>query len=97
MTSAQKAIAHADAEQASKEAAKKLEQAKPKISLLHHIAASQAMETGFTVTLLDGTTYKGATGDFAFTDGLSIVHETRRIYFPLTSIKSILIHNPGDK
>jgi hypothetical protein len=70
---------------------------KPTMSLLHHIAATQAIGTGFTVTLLDGTSYKAAKGDFVFTDGLSIVHDSRRIYFPLTSIKSILIHNPSDK
>ena len=97
MTSVQEALAHAEAEQASKDIAKKREQAKPTMSLLHHIAATQAIGIGFTVTLLDGTSYKAAKGDFVFTDGLSIVHDSRRIYFPLTSIKSILIHNPGDK
>jgi hypothetical protein len=96
MTSVQEALAHAAEEQAAKDFTKKREQAKPTMSLLHHIAATQAIGTGFTVTLLDGTSYKSAKGDFIFTDGLSIVHQTRRIYFPLTSIKSILIHNPGE-
>jgi hypothetical protein len=36
-------------------------------------------------------------GDFVFTYGLSMMHEKWRIYFPLTAIKSILIHNPTDK
>jgi hypothetical protein len=67
-----------------------------KRSLLDHIADTQAMQFGFTVTLLDGDTYKADSGDFIFTDGLSIVYQTRRMYFPLTSIKSITIHNPGD-
>jgi hypothetical protein len=58
MTSVQEAAAHAAAEQASKDLAKKRAQAKPNTSLLHHIAATQAMGTGFTVTLLDGTSYK---------------------------------------
>jgi hypothetical protein len=97
MTTAQEALAHAEAERVSEDLAKKREEAKPTMSLLHHIAANQAMRTGFTVTLLDGTSYNAAAGDFVFTDGLSVVHQTRRIYFPLTAIKSILIHNPGDK
>jgi hypothetical protein len=97
MIALEEAGAQAAAEQASKGAAKKWADAKPKDSLLHHINATQAMKHGFTVTLLDGTTYNASQGDFVFTDGLSIVHETRRIYFPLTAIKSILIHNPGDK
>jgi hypothetical protein len=77
--------------------AKKREKAKPTMSLLHHIAATQAMHVGFTVTLLGGEVYKADGGDFVFTDGLSMVHDKRRMYFPLTAIKSILIHNPGDK
>jgi hypothetical protein len=71
--------------------------AEPKISLLHHIAATQAMETGFTVLLLDGSSYGANRGDFVFKDGLSIVHDGRRMYFPLTAVKAIVIKKPGEK
>jgi hypothetical protein len=73
----------------------KREEAKPVMGFLHHIAATQAMQTGFTVTLIDGTTYTADKGDFVFTDGLSIVQGGHRIYFPTTAIRSILVHNPG--
>ena len=81
---------------ASRDMARKLAEAKPSVSLLHHIAATEAMQTGFTVTLLDGTTYKTERGDLVFTDGLSILHQKRRMYFPLTSIKSIVINGAGE-
>jgi hypothetical protein len=79
--------------QAEKERQAKLARAKPNISLLHHIAATQAMDTGFTVMLLDGGSYNTNKGDFVFTDGLSIVLDDHRIYIPLTAIKAILINN----
>jgi hypothetical protein len=79
MTSVQEALAHAEAEQASKDIAKKREQAKPTMSLLHHIAATQAIGTGFTVTLLDGTSYKAAKGDFVFTDGLETLKQLQAL------------------
>jgi chaperone required for assembly of F1-ATPase len=94
MTTVAEAAAQAASEQAVKDMKKKRADAKPDMSLLHHIAATQVMRTGFTVTLLDGTTYKTPAGDFIFTDGLSIVHEDDRIYFPLTAIKSIQVHSP---
>jgi hypothetical protein len=56
------------------------------------MASSVAMQTGFTITLNDGTVYDTPEGDFLFKDGLSIVHEGQRIYLPKTSIRSILIH-----
>ena len=68
----------------------------PKIPLLNHISASQAMRMGFTVMLLDGSSYKANKGDFVFTDGLSIVNNDHQIYFPLTAIKAIYIHSPGE-
>jgi hypothetical protein len=97
MVTAAEAVAASAEANAKKEMEKKREQAKPTMSFLHHIAATQAMQTGFTVTLTDGTSYKAASGDFVFTDGISIVHEGHRIYFPTTSIKSVLIHNPNEK
>ncbi len=84
-------------ERAETEAAEaQLQAVRPRISLLHHMAATQAMLIGFTVTLLDGSAYKVAQGDAVFTDGLSVVIDGRRRYFPLTAIKEILVHNPGD-
>jgi len=75
-----------------------LEKAKPHISLLHHMAAVQGMSPfGFTVTLVDGSEYKTDVVDHIFTDGLSVVTEGRRRYFPLTAIRDILIHNPGER
>ena len=61
-----------------------------------NIAATQAAQTGFTVTLLDGTSYTAEQADHFYTDGLSIVHDKHRIFFPMTAI-SILIRNPGEK
>ena len=55
------------------------------------------METGFTVLLLDGSSYGANRGDFVFKDGLSIVHDGRRMYFPLTAVKAIVIKKPGEK
>jgi hypothetical protein len=75
---------------------KKLAEAKPKLEILQHIAATQAAQTGFILTLVDGTSYTAERADCFFTDGLSIVHDKHRIYFPMTAIKSILIRNPGD-
>jgi hypothetical protein len=66
-------------------------------SLLQYIATTQAMFTGFTVILLDGGSYKADKGDRIFTDWLSIVNDDHRILIPLTAIRSIYIHNPGDK
>lgn len=96
MVSAVEGALAAGAVQEAKERQQRLEASKPKMSLLHHIAATQAMTTGFTVILTDGGSYKAEKGDFVFTDGLSIVHEGRRMYFPLTAIKAIIIHNPAD-
>jgi hypothetical protein len=77
--------------------AERVAAAKPKMSLLHHIAAMQAMETGFAVTLIDGTSYRADRGDFVFlTDGLSMVAGRHRRYFPLTAIREITISNPGE-
>jgi hypothetical protein len=71
--------------------------AKPNISLLHHMAAVQAIQPiGFTVTLADGTTYRADGVDHIFTDGLSVVVEGHRRYFPLTAIREIVMHNPGE-
>jgi hypothetical protein len=97
MSLIEESAAAAAAEQAKADMAKKRAEAKPTMDFLHHIAATQAMQMGFTITLTDGTSYSTKTGDFIFTDGLSIVHEGHRIYFPKTAIKSILVHNPGDK
>ncbi len=40
------------------------------MSLLHHMAATQAMEIGFTVILVDGSSYRATRGDHVFIDGL---------------------------
>jgi hypothetical protein len=86
--------AAAEAEQAKAQ----LEAARPHISLLHHMAAVQGMVSfGFTVTLLDGSEYRADAVDHIFTDGLTVVTEGRRRYFPLTAIRDILIHNPGER
>ena len=98
MTNINEAADHAAADQSAKDMAKKRAEAKPDMSLLHHINATQAMTTGFTVMLLDGSSHKATRGDFIFTDGLSIMQQDgRRIYFPLNAIRSILIHKPDDK
>ena len=71
--------------------------AKPTISLLHHMAAVQAIQPiGFTVTLADGTAYRAEGVDHIFTDGLSVVVEGHRRYFPLTAIREIVMQNPGE-
>ena len=74
----------------------KLRSSQPKLSLLHHMVATRAADRGFTVLLLDGSSYGADRGDFMFTDGLSIVNNERRIYIPLTAVKAIIIKNPGD-
>ena len=81
---------------ATRDLTRKLAEAKPAVSLLHHMAATDAMQAGFTVTLLDGATYSAGSGDLFFTDGLSIMHDKRRMYFPLTSIKSIVVNGSGE-
>jgi hypothetical protein len=81
--------------QALKERQEMLAAAKPKLSLLHHIAATQAMQIGFTILLLNGGSYKTDKSDFIFTDGLSILKEGHRIYIQ-TAVKAIRIHNPGE-
>lgn len=97
MVSAIEAGEAVGAANAAKDREKKLELARPKVSFLHHIAATQAMQTGFTVTLIDGATYKADKGDFIFTDGISIIHDGHRVYFPTIAIKSIVIHNPNEE
>lgn len=76
---------------------RKLAAAAPTVGMFQHIAATQAAQMGFTVTLLDGATYITSSADFMFTDGMSIIMDQHRIYIPKTAIKSILIHNPGEK
>jgi hypothetical protein len=71
--------------------------AKPTMEMFQYIAATQAAQTGFVITLNDGTTYTAEQADHFFTDGLSIVQDKHRIFIPLTAIKTILIRNPGDK
>jgi hypothetical protein len=75
---------------------RKIEHAKPTASMLQYLQATQVWEIGFTVTLLDGSSYTTERGDHIYTDGISIVHEGHRLFFPLTAIKSIRALNPGD-
>jgi hypothetical protein len=82
--------------QVAEEQQQRLRASEPKLSLLHYIAATQAMSTGFTVLLLDGGSYKADKVDNIFTDWLSIVNDNHRIFIPLTAIRSIYIHNPGE-
>jgi hypothetical protein len=96
MVSAAEGARAAGEEQVLKEQQAKLAATEPKLSLLHHIAATQAMQTGFTVMLRDGGSYETDKGDFIFTDGLSINNDGRKIYIPLTAIKAIIIRNPGE-
>ena len=74
----------------------RLAAAEPGMSLLHHIAATQAMEVGFTVILVDDSSYRATRGDHVFTDGLSVVVDGHRRYFPLTAVKQIVVDNPGE-
>ena len=74
----------------------RLTAAEPGMSLLHHMAATQAMEIGFTVILVDESSYRATRGDHVFTDGLSVVVDGHRRYFPLTAVKEIVVHNPND-
>lgn len=97
MVTVNEAAKHAAEQQAEADRKAKLAQAKPTMQMFQHIAATQAAQTGFIITLVDGTSYTTERADFFFTDGLSIVHDKHRIYFPTTAIKSILIRNPGDK
>jgi len=55
---------------------------KPDLDLLHHFSAIMQPGIGFSVGLLDGTTYHTETTDHIFKDGISIVHDKHRIYFP---------------
>jgi hypothetical protein len=96
MVSAAEGARAAGEAQVLKETQAKLAAAEPNLSLLHHMAATQAMQTGFTVMLRDGGFYETDKGDFIFTDGLSINNDGRRIYIPLTAIKAIIIRNPGE-
>ena len=75
----------------------KIAEAKPTVDMFQHIVATIPPRTGFTVALLDGTTYTTTSADFMFIDGMSIVVEGHRIYIPKTSIRTITIHNPGDE
>jgi hypothetical protein len=95
MPSAAEGAQAAGEEQAHREAQLKLENATPKISMLQHIAATQGMEMGFTVLLLDGGSYSANKGEYMFTDGLSFVSDDHRVYIPITAIKAIRINNPG--
>jgi hypothetical protein len=91
--------AHAAAEaQVLKENQARLAAAKPERSLLHHIAATTAMQTGFDLLLLDGTSYTVEKDkvEYMFTDGLSFMHSGHKTYIPLTAIKAIVVRNPGD-
>ncbi len=83
--------------EAAENAQEALAATKPQMSLLHHMAAVQP--TGFiglVVTLLDGTAYKADGVDHIFTDGLSVVVGGHRHYVPLTAIRDIMIHAPGE-
>jgi hypothetical protein len=70
----------------------RLEQAKPKGSLLHHLAANAQGRT-VTVCRTDGQRSDGQL-ETAYTDGLSLIIAGMRTYFPLNSITSIQVHNP---
>ena len=63
MVNAAEGALAAGAAQEAKEQQQRLNAAKPNMSLLHHIAATQAMRTGFTIMLTDGGSYKTETGD----------------------------------
>jgi len=89
MTDASDAERKADGERQNQ-----LEQAKPKIGILQYMVATQVWRTGFTITLLDGTSYTAEGGDNAFTDGISIIHEGDRMFFPMTAIMSIRARTP---
>lgn len=97
MTSVSEAAAAANEAKARKDIEERRERARPTMDFLHHIAATQAMQTGFTVTLIDGTSYSVDGGDCVFTDGLSIAQDGIRTYFPKTAILKIEIHNPLPK
>jgi hypothetical protein len=97
MATVREAVQHTAEQQAEADRKAKLAQAKPALQMFQHIVATQAAQTGFIITLIDGTSYTAEQADSFFADGLSIVHDKRRIYFPTTAIKSILIRNPGDK
>jgi hypothetical protein len=58
----------------------KLDSARPRMSLLHHLAAVQT-PIGVTVTLVDGTAHRAEVAE-VYTDGLSVVIDRRRRYFP---------------
>jgi membrane protein involved in colicin uptake len=97
MATVDEATRRAAEEKATADLREKCAKAKPTTEMFQYIAATQAAQTGFIVTLLDGTTYTAERADSFFTDGLSIVDKGHRIFFPTTSIKSILIRNPGEK
>jgi hypothetical protein len=81
MTTQTEAEAHA-AQQIEAQMRVALEAAKPKLSLLHHLAAVQAIRpVGFTVMLVDGAAYRADSVDHVFTDGLSVVADDHRRYF----------------
>ena len=69
---------------------------KPDMSIFHPMAVTQAVRTGFTVTLLDGSSYRTCGADFFFVRALSIISDGHHVYFQTTAIKSILIHSSGD-
>jgi hypothetical protein len=96
VVSVTEAVQAAKEQQAVADLKKKFAEAKPTTEMLQHISATHPFQSSVTITLLDGTVYKTPSLDFMFTDGLSIVHDQHRIYIPKTSIKSILIHNPGE-
>jgi hypothetical protein len=97
MATVSEAVQRTAEEQATADQKEKFAKAKPTLGMFQYIAATQAAQTGFIVTLNDGTAYTAEQADHFYTDGISIVHDKHRIFFPMTSIKSILIRNPGDK
>lgn len=65
--------------------------------MLMHLILRLTPQTRFNVALVDGTTYRSVSADFVFADGISLVVNHRRVYFPLASIFSITVLNPDDK
>jgi hypothetical protein len=71
----------------------RLVEAKPKISIAHHIAATLSSRR-ISVKLHDGSEWSEVEFDFAFTDGISIVTGGRRIYLPMSAIGHLEVLNP---